>query len=124
MHPSTIRRPASHRCPPPPLPAPTAKRLLAAPQPSSVKGVRDVVILTGMLCRALAVSEMCALNEADLDLAARTLRVTGRRGRVRTVDLTMQTSAVFRRWLAARALFWRGGIAVSWVASYSGLLQM
>ena len=92
-----------------PLPTPTAKRLLAALQPSSVKGARDLIILTGMLCQALAVSEMCALNEADLDLAARTLRVTGRRERVRTVDLTMQTSAVFRRWLAARALFWRAG---------------
>ena len=56
----------------PPLPTPTAKRLLAAPQPSSVKGVRDLAILTGMLCHGLAVSELCALNVADLDLAART----------------------------------------------------
>ena len=88
----------------PPLPTPTAKRLLAAPQPSSVKGVRDLAILTGMLCHGLAVSELCALNVADLDLSARTLRVTGRRGRVRTVELTAQTAGVFRRWLAARAL--------------------
>jgi integrase/recombinase XerD len=87
-----------------PLPTPTAKRLLAAPQPSSVKGVRDRAILTGMLCHGLAVSELCALNVADLDLAARTLRVTGRRGRVRTVELTAQTAGMFRRWLAARAL--------------------
>jgi site-specific recombinase XerC len=95
------RRQAVHK---PPLPTPTAKRLLAAPQPSSVKGVRDRAILTGMLCHGLTVSEVCALNIGDLDLAARTLRVTGRRGRVRTVELTTQTSAVFRRWLAARAL--------------------
>jgi len=87
----------------PPLPTPTAKRLLAAPQ-DSVKGVRDRSILTGMLCHGLAVSELCALNVSDLDLSARTLRVTGRRGRVRTVELTAQTAGVFRRWLAARAL--------------------
>jgi site-specific recombinase XerD len=95
------RRPASRK---PPLPTQTAKLLLAAPQPSSVKGVRDRAILTGLLCHGLAVSEVCALNIGDLDLAARTLRVTGRRGRVRTVELTTQTSAVLRRWLAARAL--------------------
>jgi len=95
------RRPASRK---PPLPASTAKRLLAAPQPSSAKGVRDRAILTGLLCHGLSVSELCALDVADLDLAARTLRVTGRRGRVRTVALTAQTAAVFRRWSAARAL--------------------
>jgi len=95
------RRPASRK---PPLPTPTAKLLLAAPQPSSVKGVRDCAILTGLLCHGLAVSELCALDVADLDLAARTLRVTGRRGRVRTVALTAPTAAVFRRWSAARAL--------------------
>ena len=100
-----LRAPKRHQAPrKPPLPTPTAKRLLAAPQPSSVKGVRDLAILTGMLCHGLAVSELCALNVADLDLAARTLRVTGRRGRVRTVELTAQTAGVFRRWLATRAL--------------------
>ena len=100
-----LRAPKRRQAPrKPPLPTPTAKRLLAAPQPSSVKGVRDLAILTGMLCHGLAVSELCALNVADLDLPARTLRVTGRGGRVRTVELTAQTSGVFRRWLAARAL--------------------
>ena len=94
------RRLASRK---PPLPTPTAKRLLAAPK-NSVQGVRDRAILTGLLCHGLAVSELCALNVADLDLATHTLRVTGRRGRVRTVELTAQTAAVFRRWLAARAL--------------------
>ena len=89
---------------PPPLPTSTAKRLLAAPRSSSVKGVRDRAMLTGMLLHGLAVSEVCALNVADIDLPAHTLRVTGRRGRVRTVDLTPQTAAVFRRWLAARDL--------------------
>jgi len=100
-----LRAPKRHQAArKPPLPTPTAKRLLATPQPSSVKGVRDLVILTGMLCHGLAVSELCALNVADLDLAACTLRVAGRRGRVRTVELTAQTAGVFRRWLAARAL--------------------
>jgi integrase/recombinase XerD len=100
-----LRAPKRRQAPrKPPLPAPTAKRLLAAPQPSSVKGVRDRAILTGLLCHGLTVSEVCALNIGDLDLAARTLRVTGRRGRVRTVELTAQTAGVFRRWLAARAL--------------------
>ena len=83
-----LRAPKRRQAPrKPPLPTPTAKLLLAAPQPSSVKGVRDRAILTGLLCHGLAVSEVCALNIGDLDLAARTLRVTGRRGRVRTVEL-------------------------------------
>lgn len=100
-----LRAPKRRQAPrKPPLPTPTAKRLLAASQPSSAKGVRDRAILTGLLCHGLAVSEVCALNIGDLDLAARTLRVTGRRGRVRTVELTAQTAGVCRRWLAARAL--------------------
>lgn len=88
----------------PPLSVPTAKRLLAAPRPTSPKGVRDGAILTGMLMHGLSVAEVCGLDVADVDLQANTLRVTGRRGRVRTVELTAQTAAVFRRWLAARAL--------------------
>lgn len=88
----------------PPLSVPTAKRLLAAPRPTSPKGVRDGALLTGMLMHGLSVAEACGLDVADVDLQANTLRVTGRRGRVRTVELTAQTAAVFRRWLAARAL--------------------
>lgn len=88
----------------PPLSVPTAKRLLAAPRPTSPKGVRDGALLTGMLMHGLSVAEVCGLDVADVDLQANTLRVTGRRGRVRTVELTAQTAAVFRRWLAARAL--------------------
>ena len=56
------RRPASRK---PPLPTQTAKRLLAAPQPSSAKGVRDHAILTGLLCHGLSVSELSALDVAD-----------------------------------------------------------
>ncbi len=88
----------------PPLSVPTAKRLLAAPRPTSPKGVRDGAILTGMLMHGLSVAEACGLDVADVDLQANTLRVTGRRGRVRKVELTAQTAAVFRRWLATRAL--------------------
>ena len=57
-----------------------------------------------MLMHGLSVAEVCTLDLTDVDLQANTLRVTGRRGRVRTVELTAQTAAVFRRWLAARAL--------------------
>ena len=88
----------------PPLTVPTAKRLLAAARPTSPKGVRDGAILTGMLMHGLSVAEVCTLDITDVDLQANTLRITGRRGRVRTAELTAQTAAVFRRWLAARAL--------------------
>ena len=76
---------------------------MAAPQ-NSVKGIRDRAMLAGMLMHGLSVAAICALNIADIDQQANTLRVTGRRRQVRTVELTAQTAGVFRRWLAARAL--------------------
>lgn len=84
-----------------PLPAPTVKRLLAAP-PDSVKGIRDRAILASMVCHGLSVGEVCRLNIADVDLQSNTLRVIGRRGRVRTVTLIAPTAALFRSWLAGR----------------------
>lgn len=95
------RRQAARR--PPPLPVPTVKCLLAAP-PNSVKGVRDRAMLAGMACHGLTVGEVCGLDVADVDLQKNALRVVGRGGRVRMVALTAPTAAVFRRWLAARAL--------------------
>lgn len=86
-----------------PLPAPTVKRLLAAPS-DSVKGIRDRAILATMVCHGLSIGEVCRLNIADVDLQSKTLRVIGRRGRIHTVKLIAPTAALFRSWLAARAL--------------------
>ena len=114
------RRQAARR--PPPLPVPTVKRLLAAP-PNSVKGVRDRAMLTGMACHGLTVGEVCGLDVADVDLQAHVVRVVGRGGRVRTVALTAPTAAVFRRWLAARALLKPGTaalfVSLHWTAGRS-----
>ncbi len=95
------RRQAARR--PPPLPAPALKRLLAAPR-NSIKGVRDRAMLVSMACHGLGIGEVCGLDVTDVDLQANALRVVGRGGRVRTVALTAPTAAVFRHWLAARAL--------------------
>ena len=96
-----LRRQAAKRAPA--LPTPTVKRLLGAPR-NSVKGVRDRAMLAGLVCHGLAIGELCGLDVTDVDLPASALRVVGRGGRVRTVTLTAPTAAVFRRWLAARAL--------------------
>lgn len=94
------RRPTARK---PPLPASTAKRLLAAPK-NSAKGMRDRAMLAGLVCHGLAINELCGLDVGDVDLQVGALRVTGRRGRVRTVALIAPTVAVFQRWFAARAL--------------------
>lgn len=101
-----LQLPASRRhssARPSPLPAPTVRQLLAAP-PNTPKGVRDRALLAAMACHGLTVGEICALDVTDVDLQANTLRVTGRRARVRIVALIPQTAVLFRGWLAARSL--------------------
>ncbi len=59
--------------------------ILTAPDPSTPLGLRDRAILELLYASGARVSELCELDLARVDLAGRTARVTGKRGKDRTV---------------------------------------
>ncbi len=66
-----------------------AQRLLDAPPDNTIKGLRDRAILAVLLCQGLTREELCGLRAGDLIRmnGEFQLKVTGNRGRVRTVAL-------------------------------------
>ena len=59
--------------------------ILAAPDESTPLGLRDRAILELLYASGARVSEVCDLDVRDVDLAGRTGRVRGKRGKQRTV---------------------------------------
>lgn len=59
--------------------------ILSAPDPSTPLGLRDRAILELLYASGARVSELCDLGLTDVDLAGRTARVSGKRGKERTV---------------------------------------
>jgi integrase/recombinase XerD len=62
-------------------------RLLEAPDPASVLGLRDRAMLELLYGCGMRVSELTALDRDDLDLETRTVRCMGKGGRERIVPL-------------------------------------
>ena len=84
------------------LPLEGLKRLLSAPQGDGAQARRDRAILTLMGMHGLRVSEVTGLRVPGVDLDRRTLTVTGKGSKTRTVYLTEQTAAVLANWLEVR----------------------
>lgn len=78
------------------------RSLLAAPRCDTVKGVRDRAILALLYGTGIRASECCGLRNADVDLAALTIRVTGKGGHQRTVPFNEATSATLQHYARAR----------------------
>lgn len=63
---------------------------------------RDLVVAELLYATAIRVGELCGLDLADVDLDRRTLVVTGKGDRQRTVPFGPAAAAAVTRWLAAR----------------------
>ena len=69
------------------LPVEEVVRLLEAPDPTSVPGLRDRAMLELLYGCGMRVSELAALDRDDVELETRTVRCTGKGGRERIVPL-------------------------------------
>jgi site-specific recombinase XerD len=76
-------------------------RLLAAPDGTDIKSLRDQAILHLLFSTGLRVSELCALN-ADIDLTRDELSVRGKGDKVRVVFLSKDAKDAMHTYLKAR----------------------
>jgi integrase/recombinase XerC len=77
-------------------------RLLEAPSDTALQQ-RDVAIMELLYSSGLRLAELVGLNAPDLDLADRTVRVTGKGNKTRILPVGSKAITALRRWLAARA---------------------
>ncbi|MBK7395823.1 MAG: tyrosine recombinase [Myxococcales bacterium] len=73
--------------------------LLAAPDPSTPRGLRDAAMITLMYAAGLRVSELCGLRLADLDLSRGVVTPLGKGSKRRVVPVADVAAAVVRRYL-------------------------
>jgi integrase/recombinase XerC len=67
--------------------------------------IRDLALLELVYSSGLRIGETLGLELHDLDLEARTVRVTGKGSRTRVVPVGTQASGVLAQWLARRPLW-------------------
>lgn len=70
---------------------------------------RDVAMMELLYSSGLRLAELAGLDVTDLDLADRTVRVTGKGSKTRILPVGKQAAAALRAWLADRAAFAKGG---------------
>ena len=80
-----------------------ARRLLAAPDPATLKGKRDRAVLAMLLYHGLRRDELCRLRFADISTREGVvhLRVEGKRGKVRYIPAHPAALALTAAWLEA-----------------------
>jgi integrase/recombinase XerC len=66
-------------------------------------GVRDRSIVEMLYATGIRVAELCAASIADVDLERRTIIVTGKGDKQRTVPFGVPAAAALRDWLAVRS---------------------
>ena len=78
-----------------------ARRLLAAPDSMTTKGLRDRAILSVLLYHGLRRAELCALDVGDRELRAGLmhLRVQGKGGKLRYVPLHQSSAVALKAYL-------------------------
>jgi integrase/recombinase XerD len=83
-------------------------RLLAAPDPSTSRGLRDAAMVATLYATGLRASELCKLRVADVDLGAGCLRATGKGRKQRLVPVGDVAAQLLTRYLEeARPTFAR-----------------
>ena len=86
------------------------ERLIAAPDVSTPRGLRDRAFVELLYATGMRVSELCALRQADLNLDVGFLTCTGKGQKQRIVPMGTQASQWLRRYLAeARPALLRAG---------------
>lgn len=78
-------------------------RLLAQPDISSDRGLRDKVILEVLFSTGLRVSELCRLNRGQINLERKEFGVIGKGGRARVVFLSDRAAIWLEKYLSKRA---------------------
>jgi integrase/recombinase XerC len=89
-------------------------RVLEPVAPTQVVGdprlaTRDLAIMELLYSSGLRLAELISLDLAALDLADRTVRVTGKGNKTRIVPVGAMAVAAIRRWLALRPEFVKNG---------------
>lgn len=79
-------------------------KLLDAPRSDTVLGLRDRALLTLIYGTGIRASECAALREENVDLAERTITVTGKGGHQRVIPLNPQVVVVLTTYRAARGV--------------------
>jgi len=82
-------------------------RLLAQPNISEPRGLRDRAILETLFSTGLRVSELVKLNKDQIDLKRREFGVVGKGGRARVVFLSLAAAKWLGKYLAIRTDPWR-----------------
>jgi len=82
-------------------------RLLAQPDISHPRGLRDKAILETLFSTGLRVSELVKLNRDQIDLKRREFGVVGKGGRARVVFLSPSAAKWLGRYLAIRTDPWK-----------------
>ena len=79
------------------------ERLLAQPDMSKDRGVRDKAIMEMLFSTGLRVSELCRLNRDQVNIERREFGVIGKGGRARVVFISDRAAIWLEKYLARRA---------------------
>jgi integrase/recombinase XerC len=96
-----IRAPKSVRKLPEPLDADEMARLLAVKDDSPL-AIRDLAMLELMYSSGLRLAELVSLNLGDVDLADRSMPVTGKGNKARVLPVGQYAHDALKRWLKTR----------------------
>ncbi len=77
------------------------KKLLSLPDVRSFEGLRDYLVLCFFYATGVRVSEMIQIKIRDIDLKNNTIRVLGKRNKIRVLPIGKRTGADLRRYLSA-----------------------
>lgn len=97
-----LRNPRKPRNLPHVLSAAEIARLLEAPPPDQMPGLRDRAILETIYSAGLRVSELVGLDQGDLDLDAGLLRVRGKGRKERLAPIGSYAARALKQWLRVR----------------------
>ncbi len=99
-----LRNPRRQRKLPHVLTTEEVDKLLRAPAPNSVQGLRDRAILETVYSAGLRVSELVGLNDGDLDFDSLLVRVRGKGRRERLSPLGRFAIAALNKYMTKRTL--------------------